>query len=96
MLHEKLENALYALLVMAIGTLCFALFLSGAADFKYAARDWSTLDAISDSDEPVQHPNPPGSVVVNNGRFHYTSSTVPPGPKPPGGTKIFPEGGPDQ
>jgi hypothetical protein len=54
---------------------CIVVFFLAAADFNYAKRDLSTLNAIScDIDSP---PSAPGSVVFNNGHI-CTSLNRPP------------------
>lgn len=66
---DKFLNAVSAVLIFALGTALFVMALSAAADFKYAKRNYSTLDAISVNGVAPEHPiaKPPGSVAANEG-----------------------------
>jgi len=75
MWKQKLINALYAVLCMAIITFSVVLFMLQAAEPQHAIRNWSTLDAVSIATGAAPHPQPPGAVVVNNGQLDHTSLT---------------------
>jgi uncharacterized membrane protein YbhN (UPF0104 family) len=74
-MRDKICDLIRAFLIFALGTALLAMSLGAAAEFNYATRDYTTLDAVGVfGDAPARSTaKPPGSVAEHNGRLESPS-----------------------